>query len=237
MEIKVSIINNEKIVQVCLHSDSIDKDILEYHKKVFNKYNSLINYVKFPFNLGFSHGQGIDWFIENTINDTDYWLFWDSDCIPTRLDYLQIMYDKVKDKETLMGQIQQSNHLKNLIRTDENHPYIGTSGMFLSKELYLKLGRPSFHFNDYCDTGELLTYKCEEMGYNVSAIWPKSCEELTEEECKNAVIDYKHKKSRVGCFYFGLGTQYGSLQYHAMCGCVPRSKKLFIDKCKEILNA
>lgn len=236
-ELAVIYINGEKLIQVVFYGENRDSEITEWHKKVMQHWGRPVNYVYFPFESGYQHGQGIDWFINQTYDYTDNYIFWDMDCIPLRKDYLEIAYDKIKDGETLYGQIQQSNHLKNIMDTDCNHPYIGACGMFLSKKLYEKLGKPSFTSdNKHWDTAELLTYKCEELGYTVAGIWPKKCEGMTDDECIKVDTEIQYKKSKVGCFKFGMGTTYGNSQYHAMCQNVPRSKELFINKCKEILN-
>lgn len=229
--------NGENIVIACFYGSNRDQEVTQWHQKVFNHFKIPINYVLCPF-PGISHGQAIDLFIQNTINFVDYYILLDNDMLYLKKDFVDIIYDKIKDKETLFGGSNQSNHLSNLLGTDYNHPYIGAAGMALSKELYLKLGCSSFDTDGKnSDTGERITYACERLGYSSCMMWPSDVVGLTEEECKEYGVALKHAKSKVGCFYFGLGTTYGNdFAFHAMCQNVPRSKKLFVDKCKQILS-
>ena len=67
--------------------------------------------------------------------------------------------------------------------------------MGLSKELYSKLGYPSFDTdNKYSDTAEQLTYTCERLGYNICLVWPSNVLGITEEECVKHEIPLEHKK-------------------------------------------
>jgi hypothetical protein len=62
----------------------------------------------------------------------------------------------------------------------------------VDKELYLKLGKPTFLETFRSDIGEELTWKCEEMGYNVCLSYPTEFYPLTDEEMKNRIANDPH---------------------------------------------
>ena len=229
--------NGEKIAIFCPYGNNRDKEVVNWHKKVHQFYRVPVNYLLAPF-PSISHGQVIDHFIRQTAQIVDYWIFLDDDLIYLRNNFVDIIYDKIKDKETLWGLSGQSNHLKGP-NGEFSHPYAYGSGMGLSKELYSKLGYPSFDTdNKYSDTAEQLTYACERLGYNICLVWPSNVLGVTEEECIKHEIPLEHKKVPLGQFCFGFGTTYGqNLAFHTMSAPLERHKPMFINKCKEVLNS
>ncbi len=229
--------NNEVLIVGTVYGENRSSEVLEYHQKVFDKFQIPINYLKFD-SKQLNHGVAIDYFINNTINrGVNYYLFMDMDCIPLVSNFIDIVYDKIKDKNTLFGGVTQSNH-KRGPNGEFNHPYVGAAHIAFSSELYLKCGCPTF--NDTIprsDTGEEFTYKCEELGHQVCQVWPSSVVGLTLEECKELEIDFQHQKSALGNgMWMGFGTTYGNLFYHQMAAKCKRHIPLFIQKCEEILS-
>ena len=226
--------NGEKIVLFCPYGKNRSSKVLEYNQKIFNKFNIPVNYIEYPF-PACTHGEAIDHFVNLTQDLADYWIMIDIDIVPLRKDIVDIYYDKIKDKNTIISTCGQSNHLltKN---NDYNHPYCYGSGLGIPKELWLKLGKPSFNHNNNSDTAENITFKCEELGYNICFIWPRKVVGLTDEQCDLMKMDRKYKKSKVGCFEFGYQTTYGDLWFHCMFANCPDHEMDFIKKCEEILN-
>ena len=229
---------SNKIFQFSVYGKNRDQSLLEWQKKVFDKFGRPINQIYIPFEQGYSHGQGIDLVLNNAfsqISDIDYVIIWDDDAIPLRRDYLEIAFDKIKYKDTIFGNVEQSNHIKKFDGT-YNHPYIGTSPFCISVELLKKLGYPSF---DHCNEGDRAEKICllaEENGYCLSMVWPSNVIGLNEEE----MIQTKTptSKSLLGQNrYFGFGVTYGeNFSYHQMCAPAKRHSELFIKKCQEVLN-
>ena len=230
--------NGEKIVQVVFYGKNRNDKVLEYNKRVFSKFGYSINYVYFPFEKGYQHGDGIDWFIKQTIDVVSYWIFWDYDSIPLWEGYLDWIYNKINDKITLLGSTEQSNHLKKSDGTC-NFVYIGTAPHAISKDLYLNLGSPTYRATEMGDRAELVTRRVYECGFCIYQLWPSKLEGMTNEECDKYGIDRKHAKSDLGNgFKFGFGSTYGpDLFYHQMnCIIEPRHTDMFISKCQEVLN-
>ena len=235
MELKYHEINGEKIIPVIFYGGNRDGGYLEWNKKVNEHLGVAMNYVEAPF-PGISHGAAMNEFAHKTHNLCEYWLFMETDSVFLRRGCIEELYDKVKDKKSIVSGAQNSNH-KKTINGDFNHPYAGPHALMLSTELWRKLGKPSFdHLSSRSDTAEEITYFCESLGFNITLIWPAHVEGLTSEECVLHGIPVEHTKSKVGCHWFGRGTTYSDIYYHAMCQTVPSSLDLFVKKCKEILN-
>lgn len=227
--------NGEKILPVVLYGENRNPEVLEWNKKVYNYLGITMNYLRCPF-PHVSHGKMIDEFIKSTLNLVDYWIFMENDSIILKKDAIDLIYDKIKDKNTVFGGAHQSNH-KRGPNGEMNHPYVGPSLHCISKALYFKLGCPKYDdVNVYSDTAEQITYECEKLGYNVCIVWPRSVTGLTLEECQENSIDPQYQFSDLGNGQkFGFGTTYGDIYYHQMCAGVKGHNERFINKCQEII--
>ena len=217
--------NNETILPIVLFGGNRDEQIVQYHKKVMVDYFKIpFNYIECPF-PSVSHGFCMNQIINRTIDSIkpDYYWFCDNDSIILKEEALDIMYDFVKNKYTIAGQIWQSNHKKGPNGMIP-HPYISQAFIWFSTSLFNKLGRPDCdHWVERSDTAEEITYKAKENGYIVAGLYPSHSVD------PNTDLDN-------GCRY-GLGNTYGSdLMYHASQQNNPKSKDLFIEKCQEVLN-
>lgn len=225
----------ETILPVIFYGGNRSPEFLEWNKKVIQHLDIPMNYVECGF-PGISHGFAMDYFTMRTHDKADYWLFMETDSIPLRKDFYQDLYWKVQNKRGIVSGAQQSNH-KNSPNGDKNHPYAGPHCLMMPTSLHSKLGTPSFdHNNSRSDTAEEITYKCEELGYSVSLIWPSEVIGFSEAECKTHGIPIEHKKWKCGSFFCGPKTTYSDIYYHAYSQNVPSCLEHFIEKCKLILN-
>jgi hypothetical protein len=231
-------INGEKICQISICSDNRHLEIPPYQKLVFDKFKTPINQLFFPFSRGLSHGQVLDW-IMNKIKDRKditYIGFWENDSCPMRPDYLNIVYDKIKDKETVMGSAQRSQHKIKMDGTT-HHIYEATP-FFISIDLYNKICRPSFdHHIPRSDTFEEISFKVKEFGYQTVTVWPKNTRGLTPEEMKELHCETS-RAALVQEITSGYCTVFGNnLWYHSYFSPVSTHVKYTIDKFKEILES
>ena len=225
MNLQIFTKNNETILPIVLFGENRDNEIVKYHKKVMvDFFNIPFNYIQCPFPAA-SHGYCMNEIINKTIDSIkpDYYWFCDNDSILLKEESIDIMYNFIKNKYTVAGQIWQSNHKKGpngMI----SHPYISQAFILFSRILFDKLGRPDCdHWIERSDTAEEITYKAKEHGYIIAGVYPSHSYEA------NTDLDN-------GCKY-GIGNTYGpNLMYHASQQNVPRSKDLFINKCMEVLN-
>lgn len=228
-------IGGERILPIVPFGGNRFPEYLEWNRKIFKHFDIPMNYVECPF-PGISHGGALDIIVDRFKDGVDYWLFMETDSIPLRRDFIGELYQKVSDHKTVLGGAWQSNHKNSHNNSDKNHPYAGPHLLFLSKELYNNLGKPSFdHLNPRSDTAEEITYKAEELGYSVNLLWPREVIGLSPEECKQLDVPLEHAKSKCGSFYSGPRTTYGDIYYHSSAQNSPRSLELFIEKCKKAM--
>lgn len=234
-------IDGETVLVSTFVGKNRSSNILEWHQRVFEHYKVPVNYISASFELGISYGRLIDHYVNSVIDSVDYFIFFDMDAMPLKKEGIRLIIDKIKDKNTIWGISQQSTHI--LKNGTPIHPYAGFSSCGFSKELYLKLGKPTFSETPRGDIGEELTWRCEELGFNVCLSYPTEFHELTEEEMKNTG-NAKHGWVNNG-IKLGLGTTFGGIFYHSFHQAVipgtqivaiPRSVEIFISKAKQILN-
>jgi hypothetical protein len=202
--------------------------VTDWQKKVMQHFGIPINYIEINYRVT-NHGGAIEAIIKGLGNNADYVTFFDNDAIPLKREVIDIIYEKLKDKRTVFGGIQNSNHIH------ENHPLICPSSLSLSTKLYRDLGQP--HLGDLIkrsDHCEELVWRCQELGYNICYVYPTSFYELTDEEMAQTGNPRKWNLGN-GLFY-GLCTQYGDLFFHRGMQNIARGEEIFIAKCKEILD-
>jgi hypothetical protein len=208
------------------------KKVMEYQQKVFRHFNIPINYVYNNFNY-YNFGQILDSFVQNTANLVDYWIHFDIDAIPLRMEVIREIYNKIKDKKTIWGIASQSNHIIKANGTKQ-HAYCNSAAFGLASDFWRKLGQPSFHHTDRGDVAEEITWRAQELGYSIDLVYPKSSETLTEEEkTKYGVAPFSDLDNG---FRFGMGGTFSDMVYHATVQIVPRSTDLFVAKCEEVMR-
>ncbi len=193
--------------------------LIEAQRKVFDHFDITSNQIECPFPAQ-SHGWFLDRVVEQTISQWDYFIILDSDAIPLRADFVTQIWDKIKDGETLFGGAQQSNHI--FVNGTTQHVYASSSFIAFSRNLFEKLGRPSFDHGPRGDCCEELTWRAKEKGFNVAIVYPSH------------VVDPCYPLDNG--LHFGQGTTYGSLVYHNYCMNRPESEAMFIAKCAEVVG-
>lgn len=231
-------VNGEKVLISTFIGGNRSSDILDWHKKVFNNYKIPNNYIYAPFEAGISYGGLINYYVSLTLDHVDYYVFLDTDALFLKKDGIDKVIEKIKDKETIWGIAQQSTHI--LKNGTPIHPYAGFTTCAFSKELYIKIGKPSFDVSFRGDIAEELTWRVKEMGFNICLSYPVEFHELTDEEVKNTG-NTRHGWVDNG-IKVGLGTTFGAgLCYHSFHQAVipgtntlaiPRSAEIFIQKAK-----
>ncbi|MFM9826070.1 hypothetical protein [Flavobacterium sp.] len=233
MNLQLLNIDGKTILPIVLYGDNRagrENKVLQYnHKVMAEKFGLPMNYLKMPF-PGVSHGQCMNWIINQTIDSIkpDFYWFNDIDCIILKKQTVDIFFNLVKDKMGIAGHCQQSNHKKNKITNSTIHCFPSQAFLWFSSEWYNKIGRPNMdHYSDESDdfggdTAELLAYKTKESGGIVSVIYPSH------------VID-PFSPVDSGLF-FGRGNTFGNnLLYHQMRGDLEISEDEFINICKKVL--
>ena len=164
----------------------------------------------------------------------DVVLFLDIDCLPvseTAIDY----YVNKASKGILIGNAQRSGHIDN-----GNHLFAAPSAVALSKESYIKIGKPSAIETSRGDVAEEYTWKAEEVGVKVDMSLPTKYD--------RDVYRYDWEQDRRpywtlenGLPNYGLGTTYGNQEigdmfWHNFQIRVPGQQEQFWKKCEDLLN-
>lgn len=234
MNIKVEKINNEILgIFTFIDPRNRNMEVTAWHDKVHQHLGIPINYIEIDYRY-INHGAAMQNVINTFEEMIEYFIFLDNDAIILKQDGLKIIHDKIKDKNTIFGGCQNSNH----INVNPKHPFIQPSTFCISKSLYNKLGKPSLsdHSNRHrSDTCEEITWLCQEKGYNVCMVYPSNYSELTEEECKKSGAPRVWPLTET--LNYGIGTTYGDLFFHAGMQGLPRSSEIFIKKAQSIINS
>lgn len=220
----------------------------EYQRRVVEKFNKS----KVPFyqvQAEMSHSVFMDYFWcknGDTVEvmdqlgidkqfDHDVVLFLDIDCVPlseVAIDY----YLEVASKGKLIGNIQRSNHLSN-----NQHVFAAPSALGISRETFIKIGKPSASETPRSDVAEEYTWKAEKHNVELELILPLSYTDPPirfgwEKEYKD------HWALKDGMPVYGRGTTFGtdklgSLFYHNFQIFQPGEQEKFWNKCEGLLNA
>ena len=209
----------ERIIIATFCGRNRPAEFADYQEKVFTHFGIPLNQVLADFSR-LEHGSVIDEFILRLDGAWDYLILFDTDAVPLKADFIERAYEKIRDKTTLFGIAQQSNHI--LVNNCKNHLYVGPAALAVSKEMLVRLDRPSFLRNARSDTAEELTWRAEERGYTLAFIFPS--------HVRRRRWDLGNGHS------FGVGTTYGDAVFHAFVPTDEESKKFFVRKCKEVLR-
>lgn len=234
MDLKIIEYNREKICQVSLFGQNRSKEVIEYQLKVFEKLGNFpLNHFLCPM-PGRSYGSCLDEVVERIHNKVDYIFVFDSDSFPLQSNYLERAYDKVKDKEGVAGCAFRNAH-KDKSNWEWDHISCGPPIIF-SIKLWNDLGRPSLdHHGRMADTLESMTFECKAKGKGVYIWYPTEVLGRVEQTPKE-IPDSQLKPPLEPGIYFGNGTTYSNLFFHAMNANLPGHVEMFVKKAKEVLG-
>lgn len=221
----------------CIFSYSnhqIEDKIITLQNKVIDKYNKIFNckyeYLRYrePDGKMFPD-QVIDYGLQKLFYEDNYdtVLILDIDCIPLSAYALEYTFEQAEQGK-LVGNIQRSNHIEN-----NKHTYVAPSGICLTKEMYEKLGKPSFKITKRGDIGEELTYLAEEKELKIEKFLPSSYEALPFNGSKPWQLGDGQPE-------YGIGTTFVNdngeeMFYHLFESRVHKFNDLFFLKCANLL--
>ena len=227
---------NKKRCIFTYNNFQVDEKIVQFQKMVIDRLNNIPN-CKYEY-LRYNAPDGevfpdavIDYAFKKLFYEDNYdtILLLDIDCVPMNLDSLLYCFEQA-EKNILIGNIQRSNHIDN-----NEHTYVSPSAMCISKELFEKLGQPSFAPNNRGDVGESLTYRAEQMGIQIEKFMPTSYEKLPYKR------DTPWPLSK-GLPDYGIGTTFVNdfgkpMFYHLFQSSMNLHNQLFYMKCIDILKS
>lgn len=203
---------------VSFYGSKSNLEMVSLQKRVFEKFRGTYSFHQIVADIkaDYEHGENLDKFIRQNLFNYDVFLIFDIDCIPLKANVIPFMID-IASRDILIGCAQRANHIQN-----DAHIYAGPFCMGFSANTYRKIGFPSFKPTARGDTGEELTYKCQEHGIEVQVIWPSHVE--------------VPKWDLVGDLKFGIGTTYDNAIFHQFESRY-NNGQLFIDKCRTLLGS
>ena len=215
----------------------IDEKISYLQKQIINKFNTnkkckyeYLHYKKPDGEM--TPDQVIDYGINKLFYEDNYdtVLMLDIDCIPLSEQALEYTFDQA-EKGILIGNVRRSSHIEN-----NKHISPAPSCIALTREMFEKLGKPSFAITNRGDIGEELAYIAEQQSMPIEMFMPSKFEE-------NPVWPNDVRKPwdlQDGQPQYGIGTTFvddkgNEMFYHLFQSRVNIFNHLFFLKCASIM--
>jgi hypothetical protein len=200
-------------VVVSFYMDNVAADVVQHQRAVLEKFIPPDFSLVQKLTAG-THAAALDDFVRETAYDLIVVL--DIDCVPLSASSIPTLAAHAA-RGVLAGCVQRANHIDN-----RGHLYVGAFCMAFTRELWEKLGRPSFQPTNRGDVGEELTYRCEAIQQPIHMIWPSSVEvplwDLTDRQ------------------KFGLNTEYDGAFLHAFGIRDSANQRKFVGRCRNIIG-
>jgi hypothetical protein len=200
-------------VVVSFYMDNVVADVVQHQRAVLEKFIPR-DFALVQKRTTGTHAVALDDFVRNT--EYDLIVVLDIDCVPLDASSIPALAMRAARGE-LAGCVQRANHIDN-----HGHLYVGAFCMAFTRQLWEKLGRPSFQPTDRGDVGEELTYRCEAIQQPIHMIWPSSVEVALWDLTDN------HK--------FGFNTEYDGSFLHAFGIRNSENQRKFVDRCRNIIG-
>jgi len=209
----------------------ISADIVESSLKYMNKVVENLGIDYRPLEYFYSYEQVEHWqtldFGVNSLFEQGYddVLILDVDCIPLGRAALRYTFKQI-EQGILIGTAQRSMHIEN-----NKHVYVGSPCTGISKELFDKLGRPSFKYTTRGDTSEELSYLAEEKGLRIEILMPSKYE---KDPWGGPAweLDTPDKKYGIGTTFVDKDGE--EMFYHLFEGRIEPHAPLFVKKAEEM---
>ena len=217
------------------HNHQINPEIPKHQKLVLEKLTKDMSMDYHPLFYNANDGELYpDQVIDYGINELFYNQMYDNilildiDCIPLDTGALLRVFQQ-SSRGILIGNVQRSHYIEN-----NEHLFIGSSCMCLSKRVYEALGKPKMTPTTRGDIGEEFTYKAEESNVPIEFFYPLSYE-ASPYGAKSWALknDLPH---------YGIGTTFESIDkrprfYHLFESRTNLHVDKFITKCQSVLNS
>lgn len=227
-----NILKKRAIFTYC--NPDVDRKISHLQSKVIERFNKIPN-CKYEF-LMYNAKDGdvvpdqvIDYALEELFfkNNYESILILDIDCIPLSEEALEYVFEEA-EKGKIVGNVQRSNHIQN-----NQHVYVAPSCICFTRDMFVKLGKPSFRISNRSDIGEELCFIAEENSVQLEMFMPSKYEKLP-------YGDEKPWDLQDGMPKYGIGTTFVNkdgkeMYYHLFQSRLNYFSDLFFLKCASIL--
>jgi len=231
---------------ISFYMNNIDPKTVQLQKAVVDKFN-VSKVPHYQFLVQIMHGTAIDYFwtlngervhsidpLVSQFYDHDQVLILDIDCIPLSERAIDYYLDRAS-AGVMIGNAQRTNHLQN-----NQHVFAAPSASALSKETFVKLGRPSAIETGRSDVLEEYTWNAERVGVPVEKIMPLRFAEAPVRYAWEGADKPPYWPLADGMPPYGIGTTYGDdlgeLFYHQFQIRIPGQQEKFWKKCAQVLD-
>lgn len=196
------------------YKSNISPYLLFYQKQVFKMLGIKLHQIC---NNDISHGD----FMTQTMREVDskYFVFFDIDCIPLKVEAIQKVIAQIKNKPAIAGSAQTANQYK-----DGQNIYVGPFFLAITKNVYDMLGSPDLNTdnNEAVDVGGILTKLAPQHNVELHYWYPTHVEEERWPLYPDKV--------------FGIGTTYNHLVYHLFESRYSKNIVKFVRRSKCSIN-
>ena len=230
---------------VSLFMNNIHPDTVRYQRDVVAKFNKS-GHTHFPTLTEAQPADSMDYVwalnglpptgfnmnVEHKLN-FDVILFLDIDCIPLCEDAIDFFIDMAAEGK-VVGNAQRSGHIEN-----GQHVFAAPAAVAMSRDTYLKIGKPSALPTNRSDASEEYTWAAEQHGVPVDLCMPIKYD---APPIRMAWETNKEPYWRLadGMPNYGIGTTFGvgdkELFYHNFQIFHPGQQERFWEKCKSVLG-
>jgi hypothetical protein len=200
----------------CLYWNNTNPRMVAAHKSVIDKFELPVTYTE----RTIRHGLWMTLIMEESKADVVGFL--DIDCVPTNRE---IVYDSALyalNSNSFIGNAQVTNCV-----APATHVFAAPSFLFISRDCWLKLNRPSFLETPRSDVAEEISYLADEQHITYRALYPTHFESIPQEGAWR-LNNYGH---------FGIGTLFEGGIYHLFQGRLENNLLLFEKRCAQIVDA
>ena len=197
-----------------LYWDNIDDRIVAYQREVMLHHGIPIQQHRIN---GLDHGAWMDWTIRR---NSELVLFMDVDCIILNRNKA-FKYIEMATNGSLVGNVQATNHMGHDIA---QKLFAAPSFLCVHKEMWTKLGKPSFKPTPYGDVAQLVTDTWKYHNVPVEYLSVTNFE-VPKWDLPSAPQSY------------GIGTTFGDCVYHLFESRESSHIDRFLSKCGEVLDA
>ena len=198
----------------CMYWDNAEY-LIQSHKKVTEHFDLPVIYE----NTTARHGAWMNHVMETTKSDVVGFL--DSDCIPLNRDVVDYAANYAAATQSFIGTAQASNHI-----APRSHIFAAPCFFFIYREMWEKLGKPSFLENARSDVAQEVSYVAEDNMVPYRALYPTHFEREPAEGVW-----------RLGNFgYYGIGTVFANSVYHLYQGRYQQNADLYKLRCEQVVS-
>lgn len=198
----------------CMYWDNAEY-LIQSHRKVTEHFELPVIYEKSTSR----HGAWMDNVMETTKSDIVG--FFDSDCIPLNRGIVDYAVNYVGATQSFIGTAQASNHI-----APRAHIFAAPCFFFIYREMWEKLGKPSFLENARSDVAQEVSYVAEDNMVPYRALYPTHFEREPAEGVW-----------RLGNFgYYGIGTVFANSVYHLYQGRYQQNADLYKLRCEQVVD-